>query len=90
MTFVIRKGDDCQVKMDYSYARRSQSTVRTLQWKDVAIIDTDDFSQAMSEARNAVNEWSIIYKHSRWQLEGRGSSAFVGLIDICSDTPKTP
>lgn len=72
--FVLRSGADELAKMEHSYGRRAQSTVRTLRWRDVAAIDTDDLDVAIGEATAAICDWvkQGVRTNCRWQLEGRG------------------
>jgi|GEM_PF-7053074 len=71
--FVVRRGDDEVVPLSYSYSRRAQSTVRTLQWRDVAAMRCSSVGEALEEFQKCIADWSR-YPHlqgCRWQLEAR-------------------
>lgn len=71
--FILQRGNYEVSKMEYTYARRAQSTVRTLQWRDTATIGTDDIEEAIVEAESAIREWAKQkFTADRWRIEGRG------------------
>lgn len=74
--FVLRKGNYETSPQEYSYARRAQSTVKTLQWRDVATVNTDDIDEAISISKTAIAEWAKQkFTAERWCIEGRGTMA---------------
>ena len=75
--FVLQRGSYSPAKMEYSYGRRAQSVTHTLQWRDVAIIDTENLTEAIAEARQCVADWNL---PGRWRIEGRGKN-----IKICQE-----
>lgn len=88
--FLLKSGREKISKQEYSYGRRAQSTVRTLQWSQVAVIKTDDPVLAVGEAVQALTEWAQMdaryVRESIWQVEGIGPNAgFVKLICDNSD-----
>jgi hypothetical protein len=70
--FLLTKGIYKVVKLDYSYSRRAQSTVRSLHWQQIATIDTDDLNEAINEANDYLK---AIPPSERWKLEGIGKMA---------------
>jgi hypothetical protein len=73
--YVIRQGQSELVRMPCTYARRSQSTLRTLVWRDRAIIEAESKTAAIQFAGEYINSWiagSPHLKTSRWAIEGRG------------------
>jgi len=73
--FVLRRGIYQVSKQEYSYGRRAQSTIRTLQWRDVAIIETDKLEEAIAESQAAIAQWKPQgFTADRWQVEGRGKN----------------
>ena len=70
--FVLCKGSYDIAKLPYSYSRRAQSTVRTLVWKQVALIHTDDCLVAIAAAQQYVSAWKPSFPDCRWMVEGRG------------------
>jgi hypothetical protein len=78
--FVIRSARYVISKQEYSYARRAQSVLETLCWRDVATVDTDDLPLAISESMAAIKDWAERgYVAELWQLEGRGAAA--GIVE---------
>ena len=70
--FVLCKGSYDIAKLPYSYSRRAQSTVRTLAWKQVALIHTDDCCVAIAAAQQYVSTWKPSFLGCRWMVEGLG------------------
>lgn len=74
-TYVISSGSDEIAKREYSYGRRPQSTVRTLRWRQRAIITAPSLAEAVESAKELTAEWVAQgFKAEKWQVEGRGKA----------------
>ena len=76
--------------LEHSYSRRAQSTVRTLRWRQVALIDTENLNEALEESIAALRDWEeqkYGIRRFRWKVEGIGASAGVEKeIDVHSSS----
>jgi hypothetical protein len=73
--YVICRGIYEVARLEHSYARRAQSTVRTLTWKQCGIIEADTLPEAVEFATEVIRDWvSQGMRAERWMIEGRGSA----------------
>lgn len=73
--YVISRGIYQVANMGYSYARRAQSTVRTLVWKQCGIIQSGTLEEAVEFASELARDWTAQgLKAERWMVEGRGKA----------------
>lgn len=73
--FLLNSGRYQTSKLEHSYARRAQSTIKSLKWNQIAIIKTNCPSEAEKEAIAALKEWGQYAIDARWQIEGIGLNA---------------
>jgi hypothetical protein len=73
--YVICRGIYEVARLEHSYARRAQSTVRTLSWKQCGIIEADTLPEAIEFATEVIRDWvSQGMRAERWMIEGRGAA----------------
>ena len=73
--YILERGSYQPAPLGYSYARRAQSVTQTLRWQQVAIIEADNITEAVSEATTAIAQWSRQgFTGPRWRVEGRGAA----------------
>ena len=57
-TYILERGSYQAASLGYTYARRAQSVTQTLRWRQVAIIDAENITEAVEEATLAIAQWS--------------------------------
>jgi hypothetical protein len=73
--YVICRGIYEVARLEHSYARRAQSTVRTLTWKQCGIIEADNLPEAVDFATEVIRDWVAQgMRAERWMVEGRGAA----------------